>query len=263
MLSRFACLILFGVLNGGFVLAQDSLHSVISCGGGSMVTTGSAFDFTVGEPITATVSIGGDKVLTQGFQQVYARPGAVTGASISLHAMSQGEKVALTWSIQKEQGASYYVIERKDTSGQFIEIDSVVSKSVGGTSTGIVQYLHADKNPLSGINIYRVILRYGSGNYAVSNIDTVDFRYELEVLNVYPSPVSDLLTVKLSTTREMTAVVRVFDEIGRMVAADRIAMMEGENHYKIRVGHLATGYYFVQFAELNGRLTKVIRILKR
>jgi hypothetical protein len=81
------------------------------------------------------------------------------------------------------------------------------------------------------------------------------------MLNVYPNPVSDVLTVEINSTTDATNVWSVYDVNGKLVMSGEGSLNMGPNYIQIDVNSLPTGLYMLQ-SSFNG-MVETSRILKQ
>jgi hypothetical protein len=99
--------------------------------------------------------------------------------------LNQSKTVDLNWLTAFESVTRSFIVERREPNGTFKLIDSV--KAVN-RNTAQQPYLAQDKNPINGINYYRLRINYINGNTAVS--DTVSVLLNLkDQPTVHPNPV--------------------------------------------------------------------------
>ncbi len=74
---------------------------------------------------------------------------------------------------------------------------------------------------------------------------------ELNIIQIYPNPVKDILTIENISNTEITSIM-IYDLLGRLV------LTEKENLNQVDVSHLNSGMLFVKIETDQGRVTKKI-----
>jgi hypothetical protein len=83
----------------------------------------------------------------------------------------------------------------------------------------------------------------------------------INILNVYPNPVSDLLTVEILSEQTGTHIWNLYDVNGKLVMSGENQLTQGANYFEIETAHLSTGLYMLQ-SNVNGVL-QTSRIIKQ
>lgn len=172
-----------------------------------------------------------------------------TTLPVSLHDFSgylSNETVNLEWSVTSEIDNDYFEIFRLENE-EFRRIGKVDGAGYSDTETF---YNFLDRNPLSGVNIYRLAQRDYGGQYKV--LGTVSVKNVHAEVQVYPSLVSDYLTVE---TQEPVS-LKVFNIAGQLINSYSI-----ENTQNVNMSELQSGAYIIQIAQ--GSTVNNKRIIKQ
>jgi uncharacterized repeat protein (TIGR01451 family) len=78
---------------------------------------------------------------------------------------------------------------------------------------------------------------------------------QLADVAVYPNPATTFVTVKVTTTADANTTAFIYDAMGRVVAQQNIALVNGDNNFDINVKTLPEGYYYIQIAGVETALT--------
>ena len=115
----------------------------------------------------------------------------------SFTAKAQTHSVNLQWTTATETNSKYFTIERSTDGANWTAIGQVPA---AGNSDQPLQYSFTDYNPASGNNYYRFQETNENNTPVYSPIRDVDFNDAAVVINWYPNPVRDRLTVTATTS---------------------------------------------------------------
>jgi hypothetical protein len=121
----------------------------------------------------------------------------------------------LQWATATELNNSYFAVERSRDGINFSEIGSV---NGAGTTNIRHDYNFTDRQPLTGVNYYRLRQVDTDGTYSYSNIVSLSFDGDFGVL-LYPNPVSNQLHLDLYSQSETDCIISVLDITGRTVVS--------------------------------------------
>ncbi|MEM0992344.1 MAG: hypothetical protein AAGI49_04865 [Bacteroidota bacterium] len=125
--------------------------------------------------------------------------------------------VELSWETAAEIDNQGFEIERtSDPSKAWQPIAFVAGK---GTTLEIQAYHFIDKQPLSGINYYRLRQVDFDGAFEYSDIIAVKASIEQEKILLYPTTVKDILHIDIQSSETMNRppIIRFFDVMGRPI----------------------------------------------
>ena len=121
----------------------------------------------------------------------------------TLKARNNGKTNLLTWTTASEKDNASFIVERSANGQDFVAIGTVKGN---GTSAVENAYNFSDENPLSA-SYYRVKSVDFNGATVASKVVSVSRDKGLS-LKVYPSVVSDVLTVEIGSTDKATLTIR-------------------------------------------------------
>jgi hypothetical protein len=127
---------------------------------------------------------------------------------LSFTATKQSSGIALNWSTAIELNTKDYTVQRSVNGATWGDISIV--PAVGNSNT-VQQYSFIDKNPISGLNYYRLLQRDADGKINYSKIVSVDFTDVVRLLKIYPNPVFNGTTM---ISLKEASVVGVYNSIG-------------------------------------------------
>lgn len=108
-------------------------------------------------------------------------------------------------------------------------------------------------NPTS---CYTLKVSTGSSNFRTSSSeDVISNDYE-QILNIYPNPVKDFMTIQFNASEQANADLRVYDMLGRNVLSGQQKCEKGMNKFEMNLTELNKGVYFL---EVNNGFEKEIK----
>jgi len=76
---------------------------------------------------------------------------------------------------------------------------------------------------------------------------------------VYPSPVKDMLYLKIGNSIQKNQTYTIYNNVGQIIQQGGISFNDGENTTQINIENLSVGYYFIKFSFANKPI-KVVKI---
>lgn len=114
-----------------------------------------------------------------------------------------------------------------------------------GTTVEISNYNFVDKNPIFGVNYYRLKQVDFEGAFEYSKILNIEYRILNNEYRIFPNPVQDELTVSNIEDVENITIYNAFGQIVRQLTIDNKALT-------IDVSDLDKGVYILQLQKTNG-----------
>jgi hypothetical protein len=155
---------------------------------------------------------------------------------IAFDATPRGDVVDLWWSTASEKDNERFTILRSADGERFTELFSVPGM---GNSVVRTDYTAVDDAPLDGVSYYKLRQTDFDGTWTESHTVAVVRDRARGSLLAWPNPAADHLW--LEGVGEGTAVVRVFDALGRQVMSTVLPATEGPR--RIGLDGLAQGRY--------------------
>ncbi len=111
-----------------------------------------------------------------------------------------------------------------------------------GNSNIVEQYFFADKNPVSGLNYYRLLQRDVNGAISYSKVISLNFSDTENMLKIYPNPVTDgVITVSL----KQASLVVVYNSVGAKVMQKNLSA----GKQPLPLSQLPKGTYYMKVKE--------------
>lgn len=166
-----------------------------------------------------------------------------------------------TFSTRAECFLTGFVLERSagiDTTAAAAGWQAVASTNAG-LSGG--QYVLADPRPVAGLHYYRLGLRRpdGSVDYAAPALLSTDAGTDI---SVFPNPVAgNQLQLAYPAAASGDVVLRFYDELGRYLRGQRLAVPAGLNILTLDVAGMRAGFYILRITDSQGsRSLRIIRL---
>jgi hypothetical protein len=160
---------------------------------------------------------------------------------VDLSAMNAGTRNRINWTTGEEVRGDYFILERSADGINYSALATIDAKGTPST------YSYWDETPASGINHYRLKMMDAAGNFTYSKVVTATVKGGAFTVEVYPNPVSDVLTVKVFGSSASNPTVSISDAIGRVVKVVTVV----NNEAKIDMSPLAHGMYLVKYSDNN------------
>ncbi len=148
---------------------------------------------------------------------------------VSLSAAPAGDNVLVRWSTASEQDAQRYDVHR---SRDGVDFDPIGQVEAAGTSTVTTDYHFIDRNPLIGMNFYRLDQVDNDGTHTLSNIVALERSSSASTGGPFPNPVTGMAWWLLPENIPFER-VDVFDALGRAIVrsvrtpdADRLVQFD-------------------------------------
>jgi glucuronoarabinoxylan endo-1,4-beta-xylanase len=157
--------------------------------------------------------------------------------------------IQLKWNSFSELNNKGFYIERSTDGIVFEQIGFV---NVRANTSVADQYSFTDKNPIAGINYYRIKQADIDGAYSYSQVKSAQF-VNSPSISLYPNPVISLLTID-GNGRLLNGVIILYDAVGRIVLQSKLA---GANMMRLDLSKLPAGLYYYRLNKSTGTFTKL------
>jgi len=169
-----------------------------------------------------------------------------------ISARNTGTQNLINWKSLAEDDGDHFEVERSMDGSSFSKIATIDGKYKTGGS-----YQFTDEHPATGINHYRLKMISKNGNYKYSKIVNAQVKEGSFVMETYPNPVADLLTVRISGVTHGAAKVSIMDVSGKLVYSVPFT----GNKISIPMQELATGYYLLHYQD--DVISEIKKIIKK
>lgn len=169
-------------------------------------------------------------------------------------AEKERKNALLTWLTSTEINSDYFEVQRSADGQHFSPIGQV---DAAGNSNSTRQYTFLDDNiPLNdeaGNTAWYYRLRYvdNDGSFSYSQIRALS-RGRLEILNLWPNPARDNISLLIYTNRDSGLDLSVFDALGQTVISQYMQLSKGSHKVQLDISSLARSTYILRVSTLTG-----------
>lgn len=161
------------------------------------------------------------------------------------------DKVKISWITAAEINNSHFEVEKSKDASNYNLVRGVNGI---GNSTTLQRYSIIDSDPFQGINYYRLKQIDVDGTSQYSFIRTIQVLTSSEIINVFPNPAKDFITINIPDSEFVTN-IKICDQLGRV-------MQElNQTETTINIGWLPDGIYYLFITSKKG--SHVNKIIKR
>ena len=175
------------------------------------------------------------------FVQTFVSP--VPVELTSFDGQNNGISNILQWETATETNNNFFTIERSKDEVEFQNI-GIVDGS--GNSQSTTWYNFTDENPGWGTTYYRLKQTDFDGKSYYSPVIAVAMNVNLENIEIFPTAVSDILTIKINSLQTKEYELEIMDITGRLIEKQSIMLDRGENEFSIDISKLSKGKYFIR-----------------
>jgi len=170
---------------------------------------------------------------------------------VDFKANMKGDKVALYWSTASEINNDFFTIERSVNAWDWEKVTTIEG---AGNSSSLLYYSAIDHEPYSGISYYRLKQTDFDGQYAYSNIRSVNIDSDKDVVKLYPNPTNDRFYIVTSGDTDYN--VSILNAYEKTVFNDM-------NSKEISTLDFSSGMYVVRIIFTDGETTIVKLIVNK
>jgi hypothetical protein len=163
------------------------------------------------------------------------------------------KEIRLFWKTSTETNSQGFDIERSSNAKNWGKLSFISSKADAGNNAGNLEYAFVDKNPLSGINYYRLKQKDINGDFSFSAIKSINFS-EKGSFEIFPNPTDGLITIETPDWNKINT-LELYNTSG-------IKVLNGKTtSNKLDIRQLPAGTYMLKIKEFNGEIV-MKKILK-
>lgn len=165
-------------------------------------------------------------------------------------------KVLLEWTTTEEFNTKEFIVQRASSNGNF---ENLFRVPAAVSSSKEIKYSITDQQPLSGLGLYRLILKNQDGKEELFPVKRILVRNGWTDNVIIPNPVQDgQLSVYLNIPKAQRVSIRLFDAQGKLLRQQDSQMREGITTYNTDVSTLQKGVYVVQVTGDDFRTSKKV-----
>ncbi len=166
---------------------------------------------------------------------------------LSFDATAQDKTVLLQWKVTAEVNVNKYVVERSEDGVAFIAIGTVAASTAGTLQK---DYAFTDKQPLNGINYYRIVEQDIDGRLTYSSVRIVNFRSNGLMVKLSPVPtLNHQVRLEIATAGNTAITAALINTAGQYLKL--FTVRPGVNW--LNLGNYSKGVYYLQVQTSNGQ----------
>ena len=169
---------------------------------------------------------------------------------------AQADVNLIEWATATELDNSHFEVERSVDGQKFVAIGKVDG---AGTTVEEQRYEFTDANPLK-VSYYRLKQVDMDGTFEYSDVVTVNRVGEKGIVEVFPIPTKNNVTVQYELTSNTDVTFTLTDVVGKVISQEVITASEGVNIYTLDMTTKSTGVYFITYND--GTLEQTRRVIK-
>jgi len=173
--------------------------------------------------------------------------------------LDNSNKVNLYWKTAAERNNKGFEIQHSLDGVDWKIIDFVTGH---GTTTETQTYNWSDKNPIPGINYYRLKQIDHDGKFSILRTKAVELIGNDLVVQLFPNPMRGNANLYLYSQKEEKITVKVYNSLGQMVLKSKHRMSVGDNIFPINLDGFLPGHYNLVVKRKWKVLTKRQLVLK-
>ncbi|HTN45641.1 MAG TPA: T9SS type A sorting domain-containing protein [Flavipsychrobacter sp.] len=181
-------------------------------------------------------------VNTPGFSNFYLMSGAapLTIQLGTISAKNTGTNTnVVEWNTLNEEPGDVFVLERSKDGKNF---DAIHTEKARGAAS---RYTYVDNSPFSGANYYRLLMKDLSGNASYSKVVAAVNGKNGFVVEAFPNPASQDVTVRVVGARSDRATVQLTDLTGKVVKTIKMT----RDQETISLENLVNGLYLLKYTD--------------
>lgn len=176
--------------------------------------------------------------------------------SFSANLDEKNNQVNLNWSTANEINNSHFELQRSLDGNRFDYLQVIPGN---GNSSIFHSYDYVDKNPIPGINYYRLKQVDFDGTQSYSDIVSVKVSSESIITSVIPNPIHEKAVVRFGDPLPQYAKLQILSSAGQIMATYSV---EGLTSQEINMEGFEKGIYFVRIKNSEKREKAFFKILK-
>jgi hypothetical protein len=162
---------------------------------------------------------------------------------------------------ESETNSSHFIIEHSINGSDFTAIGNKVA---AGNSNQEIKYDFTHKNPVLGINYYRLISVDINQDSQTSRIISVNYEPGfLNIEQIYPNPTNELFSIILNSSEDNSVDIEITDIAGKRIYFKSAVIESGKNTIEIPSDQLAEGMYNLLVTDKKNSVAKIARLFKQ
>jgi hypothetical protein len=183
------------------------------------------------------------------------RLGALPSDIIYFNGVAQKESIGLNWQVGSGSDIAGFIMEKSLDGIQFNTIGTITDQQMNNSGN----FTFTDRFPANGMQYYRLKITERNGRVYYSHTVPVHFIVtQLEVLQLFPHPVTDRLHIKILSKINTTVTAKIYDMVsGRELFSDQVTILSGIQTLNFKTGWLHSGTFVLVFSRPNERMLEL------
>ncbi len=136
-------------------------------------------------------------------------------AQLAFNGVVDNKKVRLEWYNNTGYKNDYFVIQKWDNKGEFVDIETINAQQMDNDSE-LRHFIAFDSKPNEGDNQYRIKVVFKDGLSMLSELKTVQYK-EMSAIFMFPNPATDFIEINLDSYVGKPVNVNVYNPFGQNV----------------------------------------------
>ena len=156
-----------------------------------------------------------------------------------------GKTAILNWITSGDMADNAaFEIERSTDAQQWAKIGTVTTSILQATTD---HFSYQDANALTGKSYYRIKTVSKDGSFRYSVVKSIAFSFLKGTVKVSPNPVTDYVTIQLSSEHTATIKIALYDYSGKTVYEKNTSVAAGDNTIRLTdVKTVLSGMYYIK-----------------
>ena len=249
----------FSIEQNGALTNLNQLANLSSIGGNLSINFNAQLSNCAAQGICDYIATPNGNILIGGNAGACVNQAAVEAACgllpvelIDFKAVIHQHDIQLVWRTASEQENLGYSLQRSADGHSWSEIGFVQGQ---GSTIKQSDYSWMDKNPISGVNYYRLKQMDNDGKYEFSPIVVADMRSTGTQFDIFPNPSIDgAISLRATTSTEGRALLEIMDTNGKKVYDEKIGFPEGTVIYPVSLAAYPKGVYTARLELPDGQV---------
>lgn len=182
---------------------------------------------------------------------IFIDPSPLPVELVTFQGQLENESVLLSWATASELNNDYFQIER---SADGVNFEAIGRVEGNGNSNAFIKYDFTDKNPLAGVNYYRLLQVDYDQQSEYSKIISVEKKDAKAVLSAFPNPAKDIVNI---TSNQEIANYTLMDLKGAVVKYAQVA----NERAIVALDDVTSGIYLIN-VQYKDRSSETIKVIK-
>lgn len=161
---------------------------------------------------------------------------------------ASAKAITLNWKTAEERNIDNFELQKSTDGMNFYPLTTTAAFN----SLNINHYSETDINPVIGMNYYRLKVKDNTQKISYSPVTKIKFETKA-MLNLYPNPVKDRLTINHDNAGNFTF-VKIVSVSGNEISTQKI--VAGQQQSILNLGNLQGGWYILKFINGNEIINK-------